>query len=315
MNAMVSIVLPYRNAGPFLEQAIASVQAQTYPDWELLLIDDRSSDGGPAIAARAAGHDPRVRTLEMPADGPHGAAAARNHGLRDARGAFVCFLDADDLFMPGKLEGQLALMQAHPEAGMVYGPTEWWYPGSPRRNWIEPLGRYAGRLHEPPALLADVILKLRSQVPCTCAVLIRTDLIRTFGGFEEAFHLYEDQTLWVKVMLHAPVFVSDRCTALYRQHDTSVSAKAFAEGVYDRMKPHSARDAFLDWVDGYVRAEGRLDAAIAGALRQSRASGNMAAAGLTLRDRLSMLSDRADRFAKGRANRLRRKLLGKQRRQ
>jgi hypothetical protein len=112
---------------------------------------------------------------------------------------------------------------------------------------------------------------LRGHVPCTCGVLIRHQAIKILGGFEEEFRLYEDQTLWVKIFLHCPVFVIDTCMARYRQYSGSASACATRSGEYDRLQPHAARKAFLIWVTAYVEKQGASDPYLRRAIRIARA--------------------------------------------
>jgi teichuronic acid biosynthesis glycosyltransferase TuaG len=106
----VSIVLPAWNAAATLAEAIASVQAQDGPDWELIVVDDGSTDATGRVAAAAARRDGRIRVVRLGARG--GAAAARNQGLLLARARRVAFLDADDLWLPGKLSAQVAHLAA-----------------------------------------------------------------------------------------------------------------------------------------------------------------------------------------------------------
>jgi len=107
--ALVSIVMPAYDSARFVAEAIASVQAQTCGDWDLLLVDDCSSDGTAEAASALARRDPRIRVLRTPRNG--GSAAARNLGLGQCSGRYVAFLDADDLWRPGKLERQLSFMR------------------------------------------------------------------------------------------------------------------------------------------------------------------------------------------------------------
>lgn len=118
---LVSVVMPCRNAGPFLSPAIESVRAQSWPHWELLIVDDRSSDGSLELARRHAAEDARIFVLALERHG--GPARARNLGIAHARGRWIAFLDADDLWMPDKLERQLAFMR---EQGAVFGYTGFW---------------------------------------------------------------------------------------------------------------------------------------------------------------------------------------------
>lgn len=248
----VSIITPVYNAQPFLADAIASVQAQTEADWELILVDDGSTDRSRPIAEAAARNDGRIRLITRPEGLQRGAAAARNAGLDVAAGDLIGFLDADDLYEPTKLADELALFAAHPQAAMVYGPTLWWRDGEQPWRWVEPMQREANRMHQPPQLVSKVILLSDWHVPCTCGVLVRRSAIAEIRGFEERFVLYEDQTLWTKLFLRYPVFVHPHCLARYRQHEGSVSAAAARSGAYKREGDHQARAAFLDWLAEHV---------------------------------------------------------------
>ena len=106
---LVSVITPVWNAAATLGAAVVSVRAQTEPDWEMLIVDDGSTDGSLALARRLAAEDPRLRPLALGAN--HGPAAARNAGIRAARGRFIAFLDADDLWYPQKLAVQIGYMQ------------------------------------------------------------------------------------------------------------------------------------------------------------------------------------------------------------
>jgi teichuronic acid biosynthesis glycosyltransferase TuaG len=110
----VSVVTPVWNAGPLLAEAVASVQAQTVDAWEMLLVDDGSTDGSRALAERLAAAEPRLRVLGWAEN--RGAAAARNAAIRAACGRFIAFLDADDRWRPEKLARQLAVMEGEGEA-------------------------------------------------------------------------------------------------------------------------------------------------------------------------------------------------------
>ena len=267
----VSIITPFLNAEAHLAEAIDSVRAQTETDWELLLIDDGSTDASLAIGRAAAHADPRIHLLPASDDAPRGAAAARNAGIAAARGDFVAFLDADDVFEPHMLATTLAAAADHPSAAMVFGPTLWWHPDASGRDWRETTDGRAGRLHRAPALLRSLILLQHGEVPCTCSVLVRRSAIDAVGGFDERFHLYEDQTLWVKLFHRHDVYVTPVCLSRYRQHAGSVSARAAAADQYDRLTAHAARAPFLAWVEEYLRDAPR-DPRLARALRLARAA-------------------------------------------
>lgn len=115
-NNLVSIVTPMYNGERFVSQTIESVLSQTYQDWEMLMVDDGSKDRSTAIVEGYARKDSRVKLIRQPNGG---SASARNHALREARGRYVCFLDADDLWDRAFLEKQLAFLRQK-DAGIVY---------------------------------------------------------------------------------------------------------------------------------------------------------------------------------------------------
>jgi glycosyltransferase involved in cell wall biosynthesis len=266
----VSVVVPFLNAQRFLEESIASVRAQTCPDWELLLVDDGSRDGGTDIARVHAARDPeRVRYLEHSGHARRGASAARNLGIRHARGRYLALLDADDVWVPGKLEAQLAIAAAHPDAAMIYNRTQYWYSWTgaeedTARDFTERLGVPSNTLVAPPRLL-PLILSGQSPVPCTCSVLIRREVAERVGGFEERFlDLFTDQAFYAKVFLSMPVFAADGCWDRYRQHPAQTCATAERTG-----RTHIAQRAFLEWLEQYLIAHGIRDAEVWDALRDA----------------------------------------------
>lgn len=117
-TALISIIMPCRNAAPTLEEAIESVRSQDYVFWELLIIDDGSEDSCPSIIETYARKDSRIKSFRNP--GPSGVARARNVGIQAASGRFLCFLDADDYLLPGSLRSRVAV--AASGHAIVFGP-------------------------------------------------------------------------------------------------------------------------------------------------------------------------------------------------
>jgi GT2 family glycosyltransferase len=272
MTPRVSVITPFVDHAPFLAEAIESVRAQTYTDWELILVDDGARDGSRAIAGRYTDAEPaRIRVLP-PDPGRRGAAAARNRGIAAAAGELLAFLDADDVLCPEKLREEVADLDANPEAAMVYSRTRWWHDGLRGCDWTERPGVGANRVHAPPSLLTRILLEHKGDIPCTCGVLIRKSALDAVGVFEERFTLYEDQSLLAKLFLAYPAYVSRACHARYRQHPSSTSAKAEASGVYDRYRAHDAQEAFFTWLETYVKDRGG-DASVLAAIERARARG------------------------------------------
>src|SRR3990172_11731590 len=121
---LVSVIIIFYNEERFIEEALECVFAQTYTNWELLLVDDGTTDNSTAIAQRYAEKYPeKVYYLEHPGHQNRGMSATRNLVIANAKGEFIAFLDADDVWLPHKLERQLAIIESQPDAAMVYGPT------------------------------------------------------------------------------------------------------------------------------------------------------------------------------------------------
>ena len=125
----VSVIMPARNAQRYISQAIQSVRAQTYPNWRLFIIDDASFDSTPDLIAGFACHEPRIQSIRL--DHQTGAAISRNTAIRVAKGRYIAFLDADDLWSPDKLARQLDFMRSR-SAGFSF--TGYWRGGS-RGRW------------------------------------------------------------------------------------------------------------------------------------------------------------------------------------
>ena len=248
---LVSVVIIFWNAERFIQEAIESVLVQTYSAWELLLVDDGASDGSTAIARHYAGRHPeRVRYLEHAGHANLGMSASRNLGIRDAHGPYLAFLDADDVWFSNTLEAQVAILEAHPEAAMLYGPIQWWYswtgrPEDRERDYVERLGVPPDAVIQPPALLP---LFLRDKAAVPSGVLARREIVEWVGGFEDGFRgEYEDQVFCAKICLNAPVFASGQCWYRYRQHPDSCVLRGQRTG-----ETHAARLRFLNWLATYL---------------------------------------------------------------
>lgn len=237
---LVSCITPFLNAERFLAEAVESVLAQTYDHWELLLIDDGSTDESTSIAFHYVQKYPgRIRYLEHEGRQNRGLGISRDLGLEYARGEFIAFLDSDDIYLPQKLEKQVALLEEHPEAGMVFGAHNRWYSWTGRPEDVHrdeiflPLWGsdiQAGTLVQPPRLFIEY-LQNKASTPLTCGVLLRREVVERVGGFDdEVSFLNEDGPFFAKVFFTTPVFLESGCWDRYRQHANSTTAIARAEG-------------------------------------------------------------------------------------
>jgi glycosyltransferase involved in cell wall biosynthesis len=260
---LVSVVLIFHDEARFLKEAIESVLAQTYEHRELLLVDDGSRDGSDAIAARYAA----ARRLQHEGGENRGTSASRNLGAGESRGEYVAFLDGDDVWRPEKLSEQVAILEAHCEAAVVYGAAEYWYgwtgdPADEARDAVRPIGIEPG-LIEPPLALT-LALESKAPVAWPSDLLVRRSAFEQVGGFEERFPgMFDDQAFLAKLCLAHPVFVSDRSWFRYRRHEDSLTSLA-------RNEKHALGLAYLDWLETYVRERGAGDERLLRALQDKR---------------------------------------------
>ena len=272
----VSVIMIFLDAERFIAEAIDSVFSQTRVDWELILVDDGSTDGSAGIVSSyVEAHPDRIRLLSHPGGKNLGTGASRQLGLLNARGEYIAFLDSDDIWLPEKLARQVARMDASPTAQMVYGPTMLWHSWQPDsisrpRDALRLLGVRPERLIDPPNLIPR-FLRERALPPSTCGLLVRRAAALSAGGFDERFRgMYEDQAFLYKLCLRETVYVSGECWDLYRQHPYSTTIRSEASGWYDDNGPSLAHRDFLDWFAAYAEREGRLEPEIARALRIAR---------------------------------------------
>jgi glycosyltransferase involved in cell wall biosynthesis len=273
--ATVSVIIAFRDAEAHLEQAIASVEAQEHERFELILVDDGSTDSSTQIAQAAASRDPeRIRYVDHPDHANLGKSSSRNAGLRAAHGDYVVFFDADDLLLPGKLSHQAAFLDSERGADAVYGRTWYWdEPGEKghTRERLSRLGVRWGETQEPPDLLVR-FLEQPGSVPCLCAFMARREVLLRLGGFDESLQdLYEDQTLIAKLALHCRIRVDAVPGERYRQHEGSSTRRSIRAGTYHPWRPNAARRRYLDWLERYrARLETPPSRPLAAALARAR---------------------------------------------
>ncbi len=262
----VSVIIIFLNEERFLREAIESVLGQRHQDWELLLVDDGSTDVSTAIAERCAEEYPaKVRYLQHEAHQNRGMSASRNLGARNARGTYISFLDADDVFYASALEEQSAILDAHPDAALVYGRVQRWHswthePEDLQRDSLRELAVPPNSLVLPPTQL---ILLLQDQ-GMPSGIMVRHEVFQQVGGFEESFRgMYEDNAFLAKVCLTKGVFASDKCWYRYRKHSAAACAVAVRAGSYPRT-----RLAFLNWAAEYLARERITDRRLWSTLRK-----------------------------------------------
>ncbi len=248
----VSIVVIFLNEERFIRETIESVLAQTYRDWELLLVDDGSTDGSTAIAREYADQNPgRIHYLEHEAHQNKGMSASRNLGWKKAGGRYMAFLDGDDVWVPEKLTEQVAIFEKHGEVGMICSAALYWYSWQDptATDTLIPLGGQQDVVCHPPDLFLQLYPLGAGQAPCPSTFMVKKEVLVAVGGFEEHFKsFYEDQAFLSKVYLHTPVFVASTPWLLYRQHTDSCVATVTQQGKY-----HVVRKYFLEWLAQYLQ--------------------------------------------------------------
>ena len=212
----VSVIMNVWNGAGTLGEAIESVLAQTYADWEIVLWDDRSTDASAEIAARY--REPRIRYFLSPAK--HGLGWAREQAIRQASGEWIAFLDQDDIWLPQKLEKQLALAEADPagEVGLLYGRTVAFYEQGHQRDY-DPLHEY-GPL--PEGDIFEDLFRSGCFISISSFMLSRAAL-EIVGAIPEAVTVIPDYYLFVGAARHFRARAVQQVVCRYRLHMGSMS--------------------------------------------------------------------------------------------
>lgn len=232
----VSVIMPAYNVEPYIGEAIDSVLAQTFTDFELLIVDDGSTDRTAEMARRFAARDSRLMLLQQD---NRGLAAARNTALRQAKGGLMALLDSDDLWMPRFLEAQIAVLDARPEVDIVTGNARTLgshEDGLPARPWPDP---------RPSPDLRTILI---DELSVFIMSVFRRRVYDTIGGFDEMLRTNEDFDFWLRATLAGFTFArNDEPLGFYRRRDDSLSASQVrmlrgALRVYYKQRPALRRD-------------------------------------------------------------------------
>ena len=224
MTPLVSVVMPMRNAEPFVLAALASVLDERTVPLEVVVIDDGSTDRSRALVESVA--DSRIRLVSGP---QRGIAACLNTGLQAARGAVVMRCDADDLYPPGRIREQLLWLDAHPQHGAVCGPF----------STMDRAGRLIAQLGSEDAPAADIEAELRAGITRTslCTFAIRRAVLDSVGLFREYFETAEDIDFLLRVGEACQVGYENHNRYMYRLHQASITHVQTSERrlFFDRM--------------------------------------------------------------------------------
>ena len=265
----VSVVVIFLNAAAWLPEAIDSVLAQDYADIELIMVDDGSSDSSTGIALEyAALHPGKCLYAEHPGHANRGMSASRNAGIAMARGDYIAFIDADDVWTPDKLREQVAILDSHPEVGMVAGAACYWRSWQGGKDDVVPAGHLLDQSVPPGSASTKVYPLGEAQAPCPSVLMVRREVLERIRGFEPSFtgslQMYEDQAFLSKVYLDTHVWFSSQCWLFYRQHGSSCVAENVRLGNYHHIRRH-----FLDWFRAYLSGRNVSDPVIWRGLRRA----------------------------------------------
>lgn len=244
----VSVVMPFRDAGRHIGETLDSLLAQTMRDIEVLAIDDRSADEGPAIVADRSRRDPRLRLI---ANDRPGFVPALNQGIAVARGEYVARMDADDVALPDRLARQAAYLDAHPEVGAVGGQIlalidgvstvpPWWIDTPLDHDAIVAALRHRNSVHHPTAM-------------------IRREALRSVGGYRESFIVVQDYDLWLRLSERTRLANLPERVLRYRFHpDQATSRNVELAFLCTWSARHAARERAAGRPDP-IRPETRID--------------------------------------------------------
>jgi glycosyltransferase involved in cell wall biosynthesis len=250
---LVSIVTAFYNEEAFLEETILSVLAQTYENWELILVDDGSPDNSTRIARKyAATYPEKIFYYQHPDRANQGVCRSRNFGIEQARGEFIAYLDADDYWLPEKLSRQLDIFARVPDATVLMEASVYWYSweSKDRQDVTIPIGSRQDHLFHAPQLLFDLYPLGKGAAPCPSGMIVRRkvhDVTRFVEDFYGPTAVYEDQAFLAQLYLKENVYVSSLANNLYRQRAFSQVHKIHNNGNY-----HHVRKFYLDWFNNYL---------------------------------------------------------------
>ncbi len=254
-NPLISVIIPFYNVSKYLEEAIESVLSQTYKNWEIVLVDDGSSDDSVGIALKYVRDFPdRIRYFQHPGGVNKGLPASRNLAIKQAKGAYLALLDADDFWLPGKLVYQVSIASQFPQAALICGASQYWYSwaDSRREDVVIKVGGLQDQVSMPPQPALMLYPLGEGAAPCPCSVMVKKEVALQYKGFEEGFtgkyQMYEDQAFFMKLYLHEPIFISSLALDRYRQRPDSIMSQT-------AVNYHEVRYFFLKWLNRYLLKE------------------------------------------------------------
>ncbi|MDF5727076.1 MAG: amino acid adenylation domain-containing protein [Rhizonema sp. PD38] len=231
-HSKVSVIIPSYNRAAFLPEAIESLLSQTYPMFEIVVVDDGSTDETKEVCARY----PNVQYIYQ---SNQGVSVARNTGIRVSKGEYLLFLDSDDRLLPKAVEIGVNCINAHPEVGFVFGSYIF--------QSINADGSYrTEEIYENQPEVADyaTILAAEHKIQCAC-VIFRRVAIESVGGFDPKLATMEDINLFLRVAREFPIYFHNQIVFEYRYHGSNLSAKS-AGMLISALHSHSLQWSYIE---------------------------------------------------------------------
>jgi glycosyltransferase involved in cell wall biosynthesis len=257
MENKISVIIIFFNTEKYIAEAIESVISQSYDNWELILVDDGSSDNSTRIALDYAKKYPaKIYYFEHENHANRGMSASRNLGIKKSNGEYIAFLDSDDIWLPHTLKDQIEIFKSIPEVNVVYGRFENWFESDVGKD------SYKLPLHQPmdhpfvkpgniinsPQLLNLYLEGNNYILPGICSMMIKKSTIVKIGGFVESFRgMFEDHVMKSKIFLQENAYFIDSVLSKYRRHSESESIKV----KISQQKP-LLKLLFLLWLELYI---------------------------------------------------------------
>lgn len=208
----ISVLLPAYNAEKYLAESVQSILTQTYTDFELLLLDDGSTDRTPTIAADLAKTDPRIRVITNPRN--LGLSRTLNLGIAQSKADLIARMDADDISLPTRFAKQVEYLQTHHHIGVVGGNRE--FITADGNSTLQPTKC------KPNPQLADLLRENKLAHP---TVMFRKSLVQQVGGYDTLFHHSQDYELWCRLAKITNLANLPDCLVKYRLHAESMGEK------------------------------------------------------------------------------------------
>ncbi|MEM9886223.1 MAG: glycosyltransferase family A protein [Bacteroidota bacterium] len=239
MNPLISVLTPAYNREKYIGEAIESVQQQTMDEWEMIVIDDGSTDQTVEIVKAYQAKDKRIILLQNTEN--QGISATRNHGLAHVKGKYIAMLDSDDLCLPQRFEQQFSFLEAHPEIAVLGA-------------WSELIGI---KDHQFTPEEKDTQLRLRSLYRCPMvhsSTMIRTSILQAANlRYNKDYPASNDYDFWVRLLPYGQFHNLQTCLVKYRRHDQNISVTNKKD--QKKYRAAASRLAFKNVLDWEISAE------------------------------------------------------------